>query len=995
MLPGLRNALGQLYVTTGTPPAGTPLVGGIAVSPTGQVYASESATSDYAPINTTPPVISGTNTVGSTLTCTPGTWSGFPTPTITRQWQKDGADISGSTGLTYVVQVGDVNAAITCLETATNSEGSDTKSSNVITIADNTAAPVNLTLPAVTGNSSVGSTLTCTIGTWSGNPTPTLTHQWLRDGVAISGETTLTYTVDSNDVGTDIVCAETGTNSKGSATAYSNITAIAGPTLVLDIDFLTGVLDSRITFTRASAARYTDSYGILQSAGVDQPRFDHDSLGEPLGLLMELAGTNVCLQSQTLDNVWWLKNNGASITPNAIAAPDGSLTADLVTLPATNDSLQSQQLPPFGFNEIVTISFWIKGQSEGTWTTIYKPSNNVNVEQSFPITTEWQRKEITFTNSASGTTNFTLYPGNNRGAINTPAYIWGIQVERSSKATSYMVTTNASGTRAADGMSMIDSGFSSWFSPVSGTIAAEFTPDNNLSDCFGVFGATSANLMGITGDGLMFQQDVIASGVAQVTSDISSVNVGVVNKVAFTYTANDFRNAANGELGTADTSGTVPSCNSLRVGSTGFTIGAGSSFSGHFSHISAWNGPLSDQELIDITNVGGGPVSDLIFPRLMSMGIGYKLYLDPTYQALAAQMDYLVWGMYQNWYVDGTPKQATDAIRALNPDITIVNYVIMNEVNDPPSTVNQNLVAKMNSVPWWLLNKDGQRVQWTTQYSAYETMMNQWATLDGGGLNWPQWYTNTMWSSIFQNGGFDGWYFDNFMKTPLVSVADWKEIGTNQANTDLDIAADWRTYQMKGVENAQLLQPGALMSANVNDLTDTQYYKKLDMGFCEGLAGQSYSLEGYAGWGGMMARYRSILSCVIDGTSVGFGVFGNAGDYQWMRYLLCSCLLDNGYFAYSQKDEAYNWIRIFDEYNQPLMRAIDPPQTIAWSNGVYRRRFEGGMALVNPSTSATVTVTIEPGYKSFLGTQDPTVNNGQPKTSITLKPKDGIILVKV
>jgi len=49
MLPGARTDNGAIYVTQGPPPAGTPLVGGIAVSPLGVIYASQSVAPVFDP----------------------------------------------------------------------------------------------------------------------------------------------------------------------------------------------------------------------------------------------------------------------------------------------------------------------------------------------------------------------------------------------------------------------------------------------------------------------------------------------------------------------------------------------------------------------------------------------------------------------------------------------------------------------------------------------------------------------------------------------------------------------------------------------------------------------------------------------------------------------------------------------------------------------------------------------------------------------------------
>ena len=86
-----------------------------------------------APSNTIAPVISGTNTIGSILTTTNGTWSGTLPITYTYQWLRNGSNISGATSSTYTLVVADRNANISCQVTATNSLGSANATSNSIT----------------------------------------------------------------------------------------------------------------------------------------------------------------------------------------------------------------------------------------------------------------------------------------------------------------------------------------------------------------------------------------------------------------------------------------------------------------------------------------------------------------------------------------------------------------------------------------------------------------------------------------------------------------------------------------------------------------------------------------------------------------------------------------------------------------------------------------------------------------------------------------------
>jgi hypothetical protein len=86
---------------------------------------------ETAPVNTAPPVISGTGDEGTALTCAFGTWDANPAPTLAYQWS-NGAPIAGATALTYTVTAADAALPITCTETATNNAGTASATSNAI-----------------------------------------------------------------------------------------------------------------------------------------------------------------------------------------------------------------------------------------------------------------------------------------------------------------------------------------------------------------------------------------------------------------------------------------------------------------------------------------------------------------------------------------------------------------------------------------------------------------------------------------------------------------------------------------------------------------------------------------------------------------------------------------------------------------------------------------------------------------------------------------------
>lgn len=89
-----------------------------------------------------------------------------------------------------------------------------------------TPIPVNAIAPAVSGSTTLGSVLTGTNGTWINNPT-SFTYQWYRNGVAIPGATSITYTTVLADSSASITLRVIAINAGGSSLpATSNAIAL-------------------------------------------------------------------------------------------------------------------------------------------------------------------------------------------------------------------------------------------------------------------------------------------------------------------------------------------------------------------------------------------------------------------------------------------------------------------------------------------------------------------------------------------------------------------------------------------------------------------------------------------------------------------------------------------------------------------------------------------------------------------------------------------------
>lgn len=195
------------------------------------------------PSNTIAPVISGATALGSVLSSTTGTWIGTPAPTFAYQWRRGVTNITSATNSTYTLVVGDSAQNITCVVTATNTSGSANATSNVIT-AQTYSTPVNTVAPVISGTTTLGSILTSTTGTWTGNPSPTFAYEWYRNGLFIFGATSSTYTLMVGDSNANINCVVTAINVLGSESSVSN-TITAGD--YSNVFRITEINDQRIT----------------------------------------------------------------------------------------------------------------------------------------------------------------------------------------------------------------------------------------------------------------------------------------------------------------------------------------------------------------------------------------------------------------------------------------------------------------------------------------------------------------------------------------------------------------------------------------------------------------------------------------------------------------------------------------------------------------------------------------------------------------------------
>jgi hypothetical protein len=263
------------------------------------------------------------------------------------------------------------------------------------------------------------------------------------------------------------------------------ITNLTKPTqqASLNLNFLRGVLDPRISFTRASGATVVGPDGFIKYVGNNVPRFNYSttSTGTCLGLLIEEQRTNLALYSgQMIPSLWSYGVNSTYI--GTAIAPDGSSTAASVTANGSGGNEYVARSITYSSSTVYTASVWARLESgtvpaSGTILTISYSNTSTTttsvrsvINYNGNLTSNWQRFSTTFTNVLGGTyTAFFIADQTNTSTIQA----WGAQIEQGNFVTSYIPTGSATATRASDLATMSGQNFMSWINPTQGTLYLE------------------------------------------------------------------------------------------------------------------------------------------------------------------------------------------------------------------------------------------------------------------------------------------------------------------------------------------------------------------------------------------------------------------------------------------------------------------------------------------------------------------------------------------
>ena len=374
-----------------------------------------------------------------------------------------------------------------------------------------------------------------------------------------------------------------------------------------------------VTFTRASSGTFVGSDGLIQAAATNESRFDHNpTTGESLGLLVEEARTNLSLRSENFSSTYWVKTS-CTITPDESTAPDGTLTADLWTNTASPGTIENS-ITKDATARTYTASLWVKGTTtqftvtldDGTTVNRGRVQFNLSTNAVGSIFNDgiftgtsgtltrfsdsWVRLTVTTTTSTGTTIRLRPFFSTTSATVR----IWGAQVEEGAFATSYVSTTSATVTRAADVASITGSNFSSWYNQTEGTMFASYA-----ERAFSVAHQVATVSNGTANERISLainSSNVLDVGVISGGTDTFGGNTPTLTaqeyRIGFGYKADNSGVSANGSAITVDSAVILPTVSQLDVGARAGTTQVLNSTIKRFTY---WTTRLADTTLQQIT----------------------------------------------------------------------------------------------------------------------------------------------------------------------------------------------------------------------------------------------------------------------------------------------------------------------------------------------------------------------------------------------------------
>lgn len=389
------------------------------------------------------------------------------------------------------------------------------------------------------------------------------------------------------------------------------------------------------TFARSSTAYYTNSSGILTQAGSGVIRFDYDPVSlNPKGILREGASTNLALQSNSFSNAAWTAN--AATIGSTTASPDGGNNAAKIQEDNTTNFhfvLQNVDSGTVPASTVFTHSFYAKA-AERSSAAFRIASNGVLCSAIFTLSgagsfqiidnansispsislgpNGFYRCVITYTSPGGSAGEFMEFGPSDgahlsyAGTAGNGIFAYGAQAEILGSASSYIPTTSATVTRAADSLTATPI---SWYNSTNGVFycaADTILPFGNGPGVIGVDDGTSNNFIALTAANSGENLGISSGGVAQQIN----ASVPILANTLFRE-AGSFSAGSNNIVYTHDGGAAQTATSAMPVSPTNLILGLFAGFRnndlfGHINQIGYWPTVATGLQLQTLT--GSAPV---------------------------------------------------------------------------------------------------------------------------------------------------------------------------------------------------------------------------------------------------------------------------------------------------------------------------------------------------------------------------------------------------
>ena len=383
---------------------------------------------------------------------------------------------------------------------------------------------------------------------------------------------------------------------------------------------------------------------MIQSVASGLSRIDF--LGGTGQILLEPASTNLALNSNDLTNSSWTKFNATTST-STVVNPEGTSGASLYTCDnfiGTNQFFRINPNTVYTSDANFTYSMFVKYNTfqfcklsyikyspqvyfaavfdilNGTVTATDSngtPQNTSSKIENFG--NGWFRISISaaissssgnqmnfeFNKSPSGTPTFTTFGRTEQETTtNDKVYVYGVQLEQQSFATSYIPTSGSTVTRNKDEAN--NSGNASLINTTEGVLYTETAclvdGTNNRAISIGIDGQNHASIQyNPSSNRILGRYRNAGNFECQIQFDVADRTQ--FSKIAFRYKQDDFALFVNGAKVATDISGNVLSANTFtNLALNSVISGIGQNFEGKIKCIAVYKEFLTDAELIALTS---------------------------------------------------------------------------------------------------------------------------------------------------------------------------------------------------------------------------------------------------------------------------------------------------------------------------------------------------------------------------------------------------------